>query len=616
MGFQIYFTKGVFGVAVYKGFYQNNELKFNFFKDLFYPWTNGPINVYVQPSDIPTITDMDNDGDLDILAFDVLGSQLTYYKNLRVEDGLPCDSIRMSLFSSCWGNFYQTYDRTVITGVLCKGATTTTSDKKTRHTGNCIVHFDIDGDGDLDMVGGNISFSDAQVLFNNGSDIINAQDTSYDKNGHVLNMPTWPSPFHLDIDNDGDKDLLFTSHNDNISSANWNSVAWYKNSGTDLNPNFVYQHDSLLTTDMIDVGQYSYPTFFDYNKDGKLDLFVGNEGYLDNATGVQKSKLAYYKNTTTGSNISFELVTRDFLNLSLFNFQGIFPAFGDITGDGIDDFVFGNAKGSIGVYKNFANSNTSTPNFIFMTDSLDGVNVTKYSTPCFYDFDQDGKTDLLIGNQIGKIALYRDTSSTNIKKLALSTISLGNLQAGSVYELFGYSAPTVCKMDNTGKDFLVIGSISGTLERYDSIANNFGTFNRIDSNYSYIQTQRRSTPAIADLDGDGKYEMVVGNKMGGLLYYKQVLDVPTYTHEYILTQNSVEFYPNPSDDKISILFKSTPNAKTATLKLFDFSGRLINTLHFSPNTQNSFNINYLQSGIYLANLIIDGQTITKKIIKK
>jgi hypothetical protein len=78
----------------------------------------------------------------------------------------------------------------------------------------------------------------------------------------MIKIPNWPSPFHLDIDNDGDKDILITSHADNLSSANFNAVAYYKNLGTDAAPNFVFQHDTLLTPDMIDVGTYSYPTFF------------------------------------------------------------------------------------------------------------------------------------------------------------------------------------------------------------------------------------------------------------------------------------------------------------------------------------------------------------------
>ena len=51
------FHRGYAGVAIHKGYYQNNELKFTFYKDLFFQGVNGPVNVYVQPSDIPSIVD-------------------------------------------------------------------------------------------------------------------------------------------------------------------------------------------------------------------------------------------------------------------------------------------------------------------------------------------------------------------------------------------------------------------------------------------------------------------------------------------------------------------------------------------------------------------------------
>ncbi len=612
------FHKGVYGVSVFKGYYQNNELKFNFYKDLFFPGFNGPVNVYVQPSDVPSILDVDEDGDIDVLAFDVLGANLVFYRNMAIEDGLPCDTMKMTYFEKCWGKFYQGINRAVSTGITCKGSEG--SNKKTRHTGNCIVHFDIDGDQDIDMVGGNISFDDVQVLYNGAStlsaDVIIDQDTLYNKNGHKVQMPTWPVPAHLDIDHDGDKDLLFSPHFENLNSANYHAVSFYKNTGTDLAPNFVYQHDSLLTPDMIDVGSNSYPTFFDFDKDGKKDLFIGTEGYLDNQTKNMISKLAYYRNTSTLGNISFELITKDFLNLSSQNLKGLFPTFGDVTGDGVDDLVMGNIHGSISVYKNFTNSSTVAPNFLYLTDSIPNITVTSYSMPVVFDFNEDGKTDLLVGNKAGTLAYYEDTSSNNNKKLALKTISIGNFKAGADGQFFGYAAPFFGKMDNTGKDFLVIGNIDGTLERYDSIKNNFGAFNQVDSNYSMIQTTGRSVPAIADIDGDGKYDMVVGNDLGGVSYYKQVLDVALglpYEHDQEI---NCAFFPNPTNQFIQLILNEPIQTQEANLTLYDICGRKMFTQQFITQTSQQFDIISLPAGLYLAELSIGNKKVIRKICKK
>jgi hypothetical protein len=524
------------------------------------------------------------------------------------------------LIDNCYGKFYQGVFRSVVFGISCPPPSPSpVVSAKLRHTGNCIALLDIEGDGDLDIMGGNISYSDAQLLINTGTSNlshITLQDTLYNTAGHSLYMPSWPAPFHLDIDNDGDKDILFTPHNENANAANYEAVSFYKNIGTDASPNFIYQHDSLLTPDMIDVGSYSYPTFFDFDKDGKKDLFIGTEGYLNNVTGVRQSKLAYYRNTSTLGNVSFELITKDFIGLSAANCNGIFPTFGDLTGDGISDLVFGNVNGYLSVYKNYASSELATPNFLLMTDSLPGITVDRYSAPCVFDFNQDGRTDLLVGSRVGKIAYYEDTSSTNQKKLALQTISLGDVKAGDVNNIYGYCAPFIGKMDNTNIDYLVVGNIDGTIARYDSFINNFGPFTRIDSNYSEIQTLNRSVPAIADLDGDGMYDMVIGNKLGGLNYFKQVKNVIQGETDITLSTNSIELYPNPATERIHLLYKMNIGQQSVCVRISDLSGKELLRQELTTKLNNGISISGLSAGMYMAEITLGEDKIIKKFIKQ
>lgn len=609
------FHRGYAGVAVYKGYYQNNELKFTFYKDLFFPGNFGPVNVYVQPSDIPSIVDIDYDGDLDIIAYEVSGSRLTHYKNLRVEQNLPCDSIVVSEFDRCWGKFFQGIWRSVTTGITCKGGGDALQEKKYRHTGNTLCHLDIDGDGDYDLMGGNISFDDVQLLFNNGNNIITQQDTQYNSAGHKVLMPSWPAIAHVDIDQDGDRDIVITPHADNNNTANYNNAAWYKNNGSDLNPQFVYQHDTLLTPSMIDVGSYSYPRFFDFDKDNKPDLFVGTEGYYDNTNGTKKAKLAYYRNTSTLGQASFELITKDFLGLSAMNYPGIFPAFGDITGDGIDDLLIGNIQGTVKVYKNFAVTNFVQPNFIFFTDSIPGVFVNKYSAPWVEDFNLDGKTDLLVGNQVGRIAYYEDTSSTSQKKLALKTVSLGGVLTGNPFQTFGYATPIITRTDNLPKRYLLSGNNDGMIERYDNVINNLTNFNQIDTQYSLIQTTARSVPAIADIDGDGSYEMVVGNSLGGLHYYKQTSTVSAIP-EVVNPLQQVILYPNPNQGELYFVFEQALFNQACALRLLDVQGRTWAQylLHGPGEKQFQIQLPHLQAGMYFLHMEYDGHKQVRKIM--
>jgi hypothetical protein len=609
------------GVIVYKGYYSNAELKFAYYKAVQYPAVPLPIWTYVQIGDIPVIEDIDHDGDLDMLTFDVQGIYVRYFKNMRVENNLPCDSIAFTSFDKCWGKFYQSWNKTAITNITCKGGEGNDegSNKQTRHSGNCLLAMDMEGDGDWDLLDGVFINSDIQLLFNGastngGNNLITSQDTTYNQNSQIVNIPTWPVPSSLDIDHDGDQDLLFSSHTDNSSSANYQVAQFYKNVGTNANPNFVFIDDTLFTPDMIDVGIFSYPTFFDYDKDGNKDLFVGTEGYLNNTTGLLETKLAFYKNTSTATTLSFNLITKDFLSLSLKNYKGLFPAFGDVTGDSIDDLILGGVDGKIAVYKNQAATNNAQANFIFHSDSLANVKVDQYSFPIVYDADHDGKGDLLIGNANGNIEFFKDTSLVaNTKSFKNSNPNYGNIRAGKTNQLNTFCAPFIGKIDSTQKEYLLVGNSNGTIQRFDSLTQTIVP--QIDSMYSFIQTTSRSVPAVADLNNDGIYEMVIGNKLGGLVFYQQVLTSPAFVNDFELSENNVVIYPNPSSSALHINFNDTKANATVQAILYDITGQQIAKQSFNTTIENKMNIDHLPNGIYILKLSGKSSSIVKKVIK-
>ncbi len=608
--------KGQAGFSVYRGSYNsNNELSFTFYQELFYPGAFGPVNAYVQPNDIPIVADLDGDGDLDFASFDVLGSYCPWYKNMREENGLPCDSIRIIQGDPCYGKMYQTFDRTHVLGASCKGGTS--SNKKQRHSGNCILSIDYNADGLPDMIGGNISFNDAQILINGGSlaaTQFTSQDTLFDAGGHQLELHTWPAPFYLDIDNDNDNDLIFTPHTDNISTANYNAMAVYENTGTTAAPNLVWRNDSAFIKDMIDVGRNSHPTLFDYDKDGKVDLFIGGEGYFNSITNSRVSQMSYYRNTSTPGNISFELVTRDFLNLSSRNYQGIYPAFGDITGDGIDDLVLGNDSGHIAVFNNTAASNTVQANFNWQTDSIPGIDVGKYSFPVIYDFNSDGKTDLLIGCEIGTLWLFEDTSATTLKEFKRIDSAISNLKTGSQFSFFSYGVPYIGPIDTTSNQYLFVGTTDGTIERYDNFLNQYSNWNRIDSNLANIQTASRAVPALGDLDGDKRPELIIGNQNGGLRLFN--LNVSTNTSNLVKNTVPIKIFPNPTQNELWI--KTPADIQTIeSYRIYDLSGRTIVKNNTSSSVNESISTASLNSGLYFIEVVFANDLRANgKFIKK
>ena len=142
-----------------------------------------------------------------------------------------------------------------------------------------------------------------------------------------------------------------------------------------------------------------------------------------------------------------------------------------------------------------------------------------------------------------------------------------------------------------------------------------GSFTRIDSNYSEIKTVSRSVPATADLDGDGNYDMVVGNKLGGLSYYKQVKNVLQSVDDIELNSASVDMYPNPTYDQVFISFKQDYENANAAIRCIDITGKEL--MHWTVNSKtiSSLNIQSLPAGMYMIEVSIGKSRLVKKLVK-
>jgi hypothetical protein len=563
--------KGLGGFEVWKGYYNSqNMLSFTFFKQLRYDSpVVGNVNAYSQASDIPGVVDIDKDGDLDFFGYDVNGGLITFYKNCQVELGLPKDSIHVCIPSNCWGHMTQGFVRTYQLGIVPSSTSFLCSSfgtfgcreengqqywKEAKHQGNCMLMFDYDGDDDIDLLDGNISFPDMQFLRNGKADYAKSddstisQDSLWQTGGRAVFLPQWPSAFYLDADGDGKRDIMVTPH-DYSGGENYKTIMFYKNVGTATSPQFSYQNDTFLVDKTIDLGTGAVPVLYDYNKDGRPDLFVGSEGYYT-AGGVFRSRLSYFQNSSVGGVTRFTWVTSDFGAISGQSFQGAVPAFGDLDGDGDDDMVLGHTDGTMSYYKNTATGGSVQPVWVLDQLKLKGVagdtlDVGYYATPFIYDINKDSKADLLVGNQNGRIYYYRN-SPTSGPVLTLGSSYLGNVEVLPGNSFSGFSSLWIGKMDNTGAEFLVTGNGYGNISRYTGFqgGNVTGTYTIVDSFYNSLDVGMRSTPTVGDIDGDGKYEMIVGNRLGGLNLFKQ--GPPVGIEGPAAIASGCTIYPNPA----------------------------------------------------------------------
>ncbi len=652
------FHQGNDGFAVYKGYYNSsNQLCFTFYQNLFYfndANTHGPANAFNNPGDIPAIVDVDNDGDLDFVSYNITGGFMNYYRNMQVEYGLPTDSIHIDLWDECWGKVYQGFIRTHTLaeatgpGLPCDNSSllldpgTGGMEKKT-HQGNTPCLFDWDMDGDYDYLDGSISYNEMTFLKNGrieynptGADSMVYQDTMW-QNGGVgtgptgfpnvqIELPIWPAAFNVDIDQDGKKDIL-VSPNIGTTCMNYNNIWYYKNYSTPGVADWRFQSDSFLIDQSIDLGSAAYPILFDYNKDGKLDMFIGSEGYRQ-PNGLLRSKISYYENTGTVTSPAFTLQTTDFLGTYALNFEGAAPAIGDIDNDGKSDLIIGHTDGTLSYYKNIATSESVTPNWqlteLVLTDmNGDTINTGGSAAPVIYDLDKDGKKDLIIGNIYGTLEYYQNVSTTaGSIKLKLINLAVGNVLVDTNNFYGNYSTPFFGKIDSTGVDYLLVGSNSGNIYEFTGFqtGDTAAVFPMINASFSYVDSihnwynnyyynmnqsgvyeNLRTAPVVGDIIGNGSFEMVVGEEKGGVELYKLQVDTehdPAIANEH----GKVIVYPNPAGETLNVSWNGVLQSEVQ-ISVVNMEGQYLyaSTVQSSQNHA-SISLSALPSGMYICML--------------
>jgi len=195
--------------------------------------------------------------------------------------------------------------------------------------------------------------------------------------------------------------------------------------------------------------------------DGDNDLVVGEEdGTLNYFENIGNSSSPSFSEVIGPSNPFYEI------NVGLFRLSSA-PTFSDLDGDGDNDLIVGEQDGALNYFKNIGNS--SSPSFsevIGPSNPFDGIDVEAYSNPTFSDLDGDGDYDLVVGEQDGTLNYFKN---------------IGNSSSPSFSEVTGPSNP-----------------------------------------FDGINVEAYSNPTFSDLDGDGDYDLVVGEEDGTLKYFENI----------------------------------------------------------------------------------------------
>ena len=409
----------------------------------------------------PALADLDNDGDLDLLVGHE-GGTLYCFKNTG------------TISNPAWIQQTSSYGNISEPGHSLQPA-----------------FVDLDGDDNLDLL---IGRNGDLVWYRNNGPPTNPNWARVTDGYKGWGFSSAVSPTTGDWDGDGDRDLITGEH--------WGVLRFFRNN---VPPNWTDQ--SLLFP--FDLHGDSAPALADWDDDGDLDMLIGQA----------HGQIHPYTNVGSATNPDWR-PDDVLLTLSGPNHPHAFPTLADVDGDNDYDLFVGEggwqsetgAGGNIHYYRN--DGTPSSPNWILSTTNFLGLDVGGWSTPAFVDIDDDDDLDLFIGDEAGTLTFVQNTGTVTEPTWSAPVQPYAGLSLGS------HSAPSFFDVDQDGDLDMLVGLESGSL----AYVRNTGTASSaawevVSTIYPDLDVGELSTPTAADVDGDGKPDLLIGDGDGGLNLY-------------------------------------------------------------------------------------------------
>lgn len=502
----------------------------------------------------PAFADIDNDEDLDLIYGNYRGNDI-FYENIG--DKYTPDFIKRS--TTFFG--LSLYD-------------------------NChnIEFIDIDNDSDMDALIGivnelflmkNIGTADSAIWLKDTGNFLGINRNCCGK---------YYSPTFTDLDNDNSPEIYVGSDI---------GIIWYYDSIRDM----WIEYDELY----FDKGSSLNPEFADINGDGKLEMIIPYHNLY-----MKTSYIQIYSNIKSIDSIVWELDTTRIITDFPYSLNSI--AFADVDADNDLDFIAG-FKGlysKILFYENTGNENipSYSTGYTEIGEFQEDQHWDFY--PIFVDYDNDNDMDIIICAQEGTWNAYGwidffenigdsldpvwEYSFSN--KLGYGAIDcFDNDNDGDLDLLFGYSS-VISVVQNTGNQ---------SEPYFESYHNTI--LNISGNDISGIKTM--------DMNNDGKDDLLIGTKNGGLLRYDNqgfVDNMSSYD------ETTIRIYPNPANNEISISgFNS--DSFIYEFKIYSTFGQLFDNIIIGNDTKISFS--GYASGMYIFNISKDNKILkTGKLILK
>ena len=264
----------------------------------------------------PTLADLDNDGDLDIISLRYINgvNSFVFVENTGVDNTPLFINEQVSPF-----------------GLESYESITT------------IDFTDIDGDGDLDFFGGDYYGNGIAFQRNLGTpENPSFGDLEYNPFGFQSNEEL-TIPVFSDIDGDGDSDLFTSNY--------YGQVIFYENTGTPASPTYTNPVNNPFSLEP-GTGIFLFD-FDDLDNDGDIDFLVSD--LYGGPTGL----IRYQENQGSPEAPSFATQVSWPFNIEIPKVDPyINIVLGDIDNDGDQDFISGSYESSILFFENTVMANT------------------------------------------------------------------------------------------------------------------------------------------------------------------------------------------------------------------------------------------------------------------
>ncbi len=476
------------------------------------------------------------------------------------------------------------------------------------------IDYDNDGDQDFFVTG----FEGVNKFYKNEGDM-NFTDISSTIGFFQTDLFTYGVSF-ADMDNDGDLDAFISN----------------RDGEADDQRNYLYRNDEgtyIDITESAGLSMSSHLSFcsiiFDYNKDGFQDIYISNDkpdnlnilyknngdGTFDDVSEYSGAGIGinamtttigdynndgwfdiYITNTPEGNELLRNNGDGTFTNVAeatatTFNSVGWGAVFLDADSDGLLDlYVSSDFDGSVGSFLSAAfyhqqnNETFSIPQNIGFQDDT-----RKSYTNAIGDIDNDGKPDIVVGNDIEPNFLWanKTVNENNWLKVKLEGVISNRDGIGNTIEI-NIDGQSQYRYTLAGEGYL----------SQNSFYEFFGMGNATEVDYVKVTwTATGETEIITNIAAN---QAIIIKEGSGVL-----------SSENNLKDTTFSIYPNPSSNGIFKL--SVLNQEKVSVQVFDISGRLI-TEKNNLRDNDQINLSQYQKGIYIARLSSETKNKTLKLV--